>query len=78
MLSLGKISAGPLAASYYVTQVAQGRDDYYSGAGEEPGRWIGSGAADLGRAGEIDAELFASLVHESSKNSLKRHRSACP
>lgn len=62
MLSLGKITAGPAAASYYTVQVAQGRDDYYSGAGEEPGRWIGAGAANLGWSGEVDPKQLASLL----------------
>src|SRR4029450_8457308 len=32
---------------YYERQVAQGRDDYYSGRGESPGRWTGAGADGL-------------------------------
>lgn len=62
MLSLGKLAAGPQAAAYYTQQVAQGRDDYYSGAGEEPGRWIGAGAQRIGWTGEVDAGHFASLL----------------
>ena len=62
MLSIGKIAAGPRAARYYTEQVAQGRDDYYSGEGEEPGTWVGSGASALGLTGEVDDERFAGLL----------------
>jgi conjugative relaxase-like TrwC/TraI family protein len=62
MLSLGKIAAGPGAASYYTDQVARGRDDYYAGEGEAPGRWIGAGAASLGLTGDVDDETFGGLL----------------
>ena len=57
MLSLGKIAAGPQAARYYTDQVASGREDYYDGEGEAPGRWTGSGAP---AAGLKDASSLAS------------------
>src|SRR4051794_2308245 len=60
MLSIGKLAAGQ--ASYYERQVAQGRDDYYSGRGEAPGEWVGRGAAALGLAGEVDAGAFNALM----------------
>ena len=46
MLSIGKLTVEQ--SRYYERQVAQGRDDYYSGRGESPGRWTGSGAETLG------------------------------
>ena len=54
VLSIGKLAGGPNAGRYYVEQVAQGREDYYSGEGEAPGAWAGSGAAALGLSGEVD------------------------
>jgi conjugative relaxase-like TrwC/TraI family protein len=54
MLSIGKLAAGPTAGRYYVEQVAQGREDYYSGEGEAPGAWLGYGAQALGLGGEVD------------------------
>ena len=42
MLSIGKLVVGQ--QRYYEQQVAQGRDDYYSGRGEAPGEWAGAGA----------------------------------
>ena len=48
MLSIGKLAAGSDAGRYYEEAVAQGREDYYAGEGEAPGRWIGAGAVRLG------------------------------
>ena len=62
MLSVGKILAGPAAASYYLAQVAQGREDYYAGEGEEAGRWVGAGTQLLEWGGEVDGDDFVSLL----------------
>lgn len=35
---------------------------YYNGHGEEPGRWHGKGAEDLGLAGAVDPEVFRALL----------------
>ena len=48
MLSIGKLTVEQ--SRYYERQVAQGRDDYYSGRGESPGRWTGAGAEASGSA----------------------------
>lgn len=45
VLSLWKLRVG--AEDYYLSAVAKGIDDYYSGAGEARGRWIGSAASAL-------------------------------
>jgi hypothetical protein len=39
---------------YYTQQVAQGAEDYYSGAGEAPGMWTGTGAHSLGLQGTLE------------------------
>jgi conjugative relaxase-like TrwC/TraI family protein len=42
-----------------------GRDgpgDYYADSGEEPGRWLGAGAAACGLSGVVDADDFASVL----------------
>ncbi len=62
MLSLGKIAAGPQAARYYTDQVALGREDYYAGEGEAPGRWIGSAASAAGLRGRVDAGQLERLL----------------
>lgn len=61
-------------ASYYVNAVGPDRmtegsaDElnaavgYYNGHGEEPGRWLGKGAHDLGLAGVVDPEVFRALL----------------
>ena len=51
MLSVAKLVPGQ--ADYYEEQVAQGRDDYYAGRGEAPGRWLGTAAGELGLSGEL-------------------------
>lgn len=61
MLSIGKLSAGQ--ESYYEQQVAQGRDDYYTGKGEAAGSWRGRGAAELGLEGDVDSADFAALMN---------------
>ena len=60
MLSIGKLTVEQ--SRYYERQVAQGRDDYYSGRGESPGRWTGSGAETLGVAGRVDDDGFMALM----------------
>jgi conjugative relaxase-like TrwC/TraI family protein len=60
MLSIGKLTLGQ--SRYYERQVAQGRDDYYSGRGESPGRWIGSAADGLGLSGQVDEDGFVALM----------------
>ena len=62
VLSIGKLAAGPAAGRYYVEQIAQGREDYYAGEGEAPGGWMGSGAAALGLAGEVDEDGLSRLL----------------
>lgn len=53
MLSVGKLAAGPGAGRYYEDAVALGREDYYAGEGERPGRWLGGGSDLLGLEGEV-------------------------
>ena len=51
MLSIGKMVAG--AEDYYLGIVAHGKEEYYTGTGEAPGNWMGSGTAALGLRGEV-------------------------
>jgi conjugative relaxase-like TrwC/TraI family protein len=51
------------AEAYYLSQVASGLDEYYTGAGEAPGVWVGSGVESLGLVGEVEpADLRAVLA----------------
>lgn len=60
MLSIGKLGRGQ--ENYYLATVAQGIEDYYTGSGEAPGEWTGTGAARLGLSGEVDAEDLRKLL----------------
>ena len=46
MMSIWKLRVG--AENYYLSQVANGVEDYYTGRGELPGRWLGTAATGLG------------------------------
>src|SRR5918998_1370023 len=64
MLSIGKLKAGQ--AKYYLDQadarvdvvdsVADGMEDYYLGAPEARGEWIGAAGLELGFSGRVEAE----------------------
>jgi hypothetical protein len=43
VLTIGKLGASVDQLAYYEQQVAQGIEDYFSGRGEAPGRWMGGG-----------------------------------
>ena len=60
MLSIGKLTVEQ--SRYYERQVAHGRDDYYSGRGESPGRWTGAGAETLQLGGRVDDDGFMALM----------------
>jgi conjugative relaxase-like TrwC/TraI family protein len=71
MLSRGKVTA--LSVSYYTDTVAVGLEDYYTGRGEAPGRWVGRGSAAAGLRGEVCADELARLFdarHPVSGESL--------
>ena len=53
MLSIGKMVAR--SEDYYLRTVAAGREEYYTGAGESPGYWLGQGAERLGLSGQVAA-----------------------
>ena len=61
MEAVWKLRVG--AEAYYLSQVASGLDEYYTGAGEAPGVWVGSGVESLGLVGEVEpADLHAVLA----------------
>jgi conjugative relaxase-like TrwC/TraI family protein len=60
LLSIGKLTVEQ--SRYYERQVAQGRDDYYSGRGESPGRWTGAGTESLRLGGRVDDDGFMALM----------------
>lgn len=66
MLSIGKLSPG--RAGYYLDTVARGAEEYYLGAGEAPGRWVGHGAALLDLGGEVDGQDLSHVLAGRNPN----------
>ncbi len=60
MLSLGKLAHGQ--QQYYLETVARGLEDYYTGAKEAPGVWVGAAAGRFGLEGAVDAEALGRLL----------------
>jgi conjugative relaxase-like TrwC/TraI family protein len=58
---IAKLSVG--REDYYVREVAQNREEYLSGHGESPGRWLGKGAHALGQEGIASTEAFVRMFH---------------
>ncbi|MDP9165713.1 MAG: relaxase domain-containing protein, partial [Actinomycetota bacterium] len=66
MISIGRLSNATAAADYYLTRQADCGLDYYTGAGERRGIWLGRGAQALGLTGELAAhpdDVFRNLLH---------------
>jgi conjugative relaxase-like TrwC/TraI family protein len=64
VISIGRVGAAD-AATYYLDRQAGCELDYYTGAGEPHGRWLGDGAAALGLSGELtsaDEDLLKALL----------------
>ena len=60
MLSVAKLGAGQ--QQYYLDSVAAGADEYYLGAGEQPGQWDGHGARLLALDGEVGSEALRRVL----------------
>jgi len=60
VLSIGKLVAG--AEQYYLSTVASGLEEYYTGAGEARGHWLGSAASELELSGEVGADALAAVL----------------
>jgi conjugative relaxase-like TrwC/TraI family protein len=59
VLNIGKLAAGK--AGYYLA-LASGVEDYYTGHGEPPGCWFGSGADLLGLDGIVTADELTAIL----------------
>jgi len=60
VLSIAKLRVGQEA--YQLSGVAQSLDDYYTGAGEAAGQWVGAGAEILGLDGEVDPDDLRAVL----------------
>ena len=60
MLSIAKLRVGQEA--YQLSGVAQSLDDYYTGAGEAAGQWVGAGSEMLGLDGEVDPDDLRAVL----------------
>ena len=74
MMGLAKMA--PDGWRYYAEEVALGREDYFAGHEEEPGRWVGRGAEALGLSGPVGPEemsrLFGQGRHPETGEALGR------
>jgi conjugative relaxase-like TrwC/TraI family protein len=61
VVDVAKLSVG--REDYYVREVAHNREEYLTGHGESPGRWLGRGAAALGQRGTATTEAFVRMFH---------------
>ena len=63
VLSIGVLLPG--RAEYYLGTVANGVEDYYTGAGEAPGQWCGTSAGRLGLVGEVEADALHRVLEHA-------------
>jgi conjugative relaxase-like TrwC/TraI family protein len=61
VVDIAKLSVG--REDYYLREVANNREEYLTGHGESPGRWLGQGAATLGQQGTATTEAFVRMFH---------------
>jgi conjugative relaxase-like TrwC/TraI family protein len=47
--------------AYWLDQIARNREEYFSGRGESPGRFVGTAAAESGLAGVVSAEQVRAM-----------------
>ncbi|MDW3212625.1 MAG: MobF family relaxase [Ilumatobacteraceae bacterium] len=59
-MSLWKLRVG--VESYYLAQIASGLDEYYTGAGEAPGVWTGTGSALLDLDGQVAGDDLRAVL----------------
>lgn len=77
VLSIGKLAAG--AGDYYTAMVAQGAEEYFTGAREAPGEWIGAGTDDLALSGTVEPSDFTAILehrHPGTSDRITGARSA--
>lgn len=61
MLSIGKLGHGQ--ADYYLQAVGQGIEDYYTGKGEAPGRWLGTASHELQLSDQVEGDALRAVLN---------------
>lgn len=61
MLSIGKLGHGQV--DYYLQAVGQGIEDYYSGKGEAPGRWLGTATTEIQLNGQVEGDALRAILN---------------
>lgn len=61
MISIGRLGSGAQSADYYLSRASGCEADYYTGADNRRGVWLGNGARALGLTGELDQTGEAAL-----------------
>jgi conjugative relaxase-like TrwC/TraI family protein len=76
VLSIAKLAAGQ--QHYYVSAVAKGVEDYYTGRGEAPGEWLSTGgSSELALSGRVDEDdLHAVLSGADPRDGAQMIRSS--
>lgn len=54
VVSIGRLGSGQATADYYLKRQAGCEADYYTGASQRRGRWLGDGARAVGLTGQMD------------------------
>ncbi|MDQ4130173.1 MAG: DUF2791 family P-loop domain-containing protein, partial [Actinomycetota bacterium] len=79
MLNIGKLRGD--AADYYLANLATSVEEYYTGKGEAPGRWLGRGAEALQLSGVVDPPVLRRVLngrHSDSGEALLPHPRRVP
>jgi TrwC relaxase len=63
--------------AYWLDQIARNREEYFSGRGESPGRFVGSAAAAAGLEGSASPEQVRAMFQRLDPRSCDRH-GRCP
>jgi conjugative relaxase-like TrwC/TraI family protein len=59
-------------ADYYLESVARSQEEYYAGAGEAPGYWLGRAAEELGLAGAVTEDGLHRMLNGAHPHSGER------
>src|SRR6266511_1929017 len=70
ILNIGKLVRDQ--ADYYLDAVARSQEEYYTGAGEAPGYWLGRAAGQLGLAGEVSEEGLHRMLSGAHPHTAER------